>query len=83
MLVLITYLFRKQESVFVWAIVSGGFGLAFGALCSIPYIVLSGPKAAFAWWVSGIPFDIVHCVANFVIGLVLFQPLSKVLSRMK
>lgn len=83
LLVLITYLFRKQESVFVWAIVSGGFGLAFGALCSIPYIVLSGPKAAFAWWVSGIPFDIVHCVANFVICLVFFKPLSKVLSRMK
>lgn len=83
LLAFITYLLRKQESVFVWAIVSGGFGLAFGALCSIPYVVLSGARAAFAWWVSGIPFDIVHCVSNFVICLVLFRPLSRVLSRMK
>lgn len=81
-LALITYIMRKQESVWVWAIMSGSFGLAFGALCSIPYIVLSGPKAAFAWWVSGIPFDILHCVSNFVLCLVLFKPLSKVMRKM-
>ena len=81
-LALITYIMRKQESVWVWAIMSGSFGLAFGALCSIPYIVLSGPKAAFAWWVSGIPFDILHCVSNFVLCLVLFNPLSKVMRKM-
>lgn len=82
LLALITYIMRKQESVWVWAIMSGSFGLAFGALCSIPYIVLSGPKAAFAWWVSGIPFDILHCVSNFVLCLVLFNPLSKVMRKM-
>lgn len=82
LLALITYIMRKQESVWAWAIMSGSFGLAFGALCSIPYIVLSGPKAAFAWWVSGIPFDILHCVSNFVLCLVLFNPLSKVMRKM-
>lgn len=82
LLALITYIMRKQESVWVWAIMSGSFGLVFGALCSIPYIVLSGPKAAFAWWVSGIPFDILHCVSNFVLCLVLFKPLSKVMRKM-
>ena len=82
LLALITYIMRKQESVWVWAIMSGSFGLAFGALCSIPYIVLSGPKAAFAWWVSGIPFDILHCVSNFVLCMVLFKPLSKVMMKM-
>lgn len=82
LLALITYIMRKQDSVWVWAIMSGSFGLAFGALCSIPYIVLSGPKAAFAWWVSGIPFDILHCVSNFVLCLVLFTPLSKVMRKM-
>ena len=82
LLALITYIMRKQDSVWVWAIMSGSFGLAFGALCSIPYIVLSGPKAAFAWWVSGIPFDILHCVSNFVLCLVLFTSLSKVMRKM-
>ena len=82
LLALITSIMIKQESVWVWAIMSGSFGLAFGALCSIPYIVLSGPKAAFAWWVSGIPFDILHCVSNFVLCLVLLNPLSKVMRKM-
>lgn len=81
LLALLTYLFRKMESVWGWAILSGAFGLAFGALCSIPYIVLSGPKAAFAWWVSGIPFDIIHCVSNFIICLVLFKPLSNAMKK--
>ena len=82
LLALITYIMRKQESVWVWAIMSGSLALAVGALCSIPYIVLSGPKAAFAWWVSGIPFDILHCVSNFVLCMVLFKPLSKVMRKM-
>ena len=28
-------------------------------------------------WVSGIPFDVMHCAGNFVIALLLFNPLRK------
>ncbi len=72
-----------MDSACGWAIVSGIFGLIFGALCSIPYFFMGGPATAFAWWVAGIPWDLVHGVANFIIMLVLYKPMNKVLKTLK
>ena len=77
-LVLLVLVLRKKGSYFLWCIVAGLYGLCFGAMGSLVYVVTSGPAAAFAWWIAGIPFDIVHGVANFVIMLVLYPPMSRV-----
>lgn len=77
----ITYLFRKQQSIWFWSVISGVFGLFYGALCSITYLFTGGPQTAFAWWIAGIPFDLIHCGANFVLCLVLFLPLRSVLQK--
>lgn len=77
----ITYLFRKQQSIWFWSVISGVFGLFYGALCSITYLFTGGPQTAFAWWIAGIPFDLIHCEANFVLCLVLFLPLRSVLQK--
>lgn len=50
-------------------------------MCSIPYLFIGGIHTAFAWWVSGIPFDMIHGVSNFVLMLVLYKPLRRVLER--
>ena len=55
--------------------VSGRLGAA--------YLFLSGPQAAFAWFVAGIPFDITHGVGNFFVCLALFKPLDYLLERME
>lgn len=81
LLAILTLLFRKQESVWFWSVFSGFFGLSFGALCSIPYFFISGPKGAIAWWIAGIPYDILHCISNFIICAVLFVPLRNVLKK--
>lgn len=54
----INLLFRKQKSVVFWSILSGFYGITFGALCSLPYFAIGGPSAAFAYWVSGLAYDI-------------------------
>ncbi len=82
LLALITYLNRKKTGALFWSILSAFFGLFFGMLCAIPYIVTSGLPAAFAFWIAGIPFDLVHCVGNFVTALILYEPLTYVLSRL-
>lgn len=79
----ITYLFRKTESPLVWAMISGFYGLAFGALCEIPWLVTMGFKVAATAWVAGIPFDLVHGVGNFFLALVLFKPLYKLLNKLE
>ncbi len=87
-LAVVAMLLCKMESAVSWSIVSGIFGLLFGLLCSIPYIfigavdgIASGFRMAFAWWISGIPWDIVHGVANFFIMLVLYRPISAIMKK--
>ncbi|MDD3218158.1 MAG: hypothetical protein PHC41_05865 [Lachnospiraceae bacterium] len=73
---------RKNQSLIVWCILSGVFGLCFGALCSIPYFISGGWAAGFGYWVTGIPFDIAHCAGNAVVMFVLYKPILAVLKRM-
>lgn len=78
----ITLLLQKNQSVLLWAVVAGGFGLLFGALCAVPYLLAGGPAAAFSYWAAGIPYDIIHCAGNFVITLAVFQPVLRILKRL-
>lgn len=82
-LALVTYIFRRQRSVWFWSIVSAAFGLMFGALCSVPYFFIGGPAAAFTWWVAGIPYDLIHCVSNAVLCMALFVPLNRALQQFR
>ena len=89
LLALLTFIFRKQKSVWFWSILSGVFGLMFGFLCSFTYVVIgiveggirNGLYAGFAYWVAGIPFDIPHCIGNFVIMLVLYIPIRTAMKK--
>ena len=80
-LVFVTLKMQNNTSVLVWSIVCALYGLFFGALCSIPYFVVGGPGAAIAWWVAGIPTDILHCISNFLVCLLLFKPLLTSLKK--
>ena len=81
-LALAAWLARKAQSPLVWALISGIFGLLFGALCAPVYLFTGGPAFALNWWISGIPFDVTHCAGNFVMALVLFVPLRKLLEKL-
>lgn len=82
-LMLLTRLLRQVELPLAWALVSGIFGLCYGALYAVSYAVLNGPAAGVAWWVSGIPFDLLHGGGNFIAALLLFRPLRAGLRRVK
>lgn len=75
-------LFQKGRSPLVYALISGFFGLTFGAMCALPYLFLQGWTFAFSWWISGIPYDIIHGVANFIIALTLWKPMSSAMDRL-
>lgn len=79
---LLAHFFRKMEHPLGWAILSGSFGLCFGALCMPVDIVIGGFGYAAAKWVSGIPFDIAHCAGNFMIALALFNPMRKLMAKL-
>lgn len=79
---ILTLLCRRQRAVWFWSVISGMFGLMFGALCAVPYLFIGGIRTAVAWWIAGIPWDMIHGVSNFAICMVLFAPLRKVLERL-
>ncbi len=81
-LAVLARLLRKMEHPLAWALLSGVFGLAFGALCAVTDGVIGGVGYAVSKWVSGIPFDIAHCVGNFGIALLLFKPLRSLMERL-
>ena len=78
----ITMVCRNITSPFLWAVISGAYGLFFGLLCAITYLFIGGPSMALSYWISGIPFDIPHCIGNFVLALVLFRPLHTLLDKL-
>ena len=75
-------LMRKQTQPLAWALLSAVYGLMFGALCGIVDIFIGGFGYAAAKWVSGIPFDLLHCGGNFVIALIMFRPLRTALEKL-
>lgn len=89
LLALVVRLFRKIDSVWFWSVVSGMYGLSFGLLCSFPYILVNsvgnslsnGLAVAFAWWLAGIPWDILHGVANFILMLMLYTPIRNIMDK--
>lgn len=81
-LLIATLLVRKYfngTNVLIWATISGVYGLAYGALYMPIYIVLGDMTLAVSWWLSGVYYDVVHCVANFILCIALFKPLTKLI----
>lgn len=82
-LMAITWLLRRLDSALGWAVVSGVFGLCFGALCAGVYLIARDWTFALAWWTAGLSYDVTHAAGNFVIMLVLYRPLRRALQTVK
>lgn len=80
-LVLIVLALRKWSHPVLWAMVAGIYGLLFGTLCSIPYFITGGWGAGIGYIISGIPFDIPHCIGNVVLTALLWYPMNYVLNK--
>ena len=81
-LVIAAWMMRKTEQPLAWALLSGVFGLFFGAFCAPVDVVIGGWSYAVSKWISGIPFDALHCGGNFVLALIMYKPLRKLLEKL-
>ncbi len=77
----IALLFREEQSPLLIAAISGIFGLMFGALCMLPDLLIGGLSLAFSRFVSGVPFDLLHCGGNFIAALLLYRPLYRLMKK--
>ena len=74
-------LLRFCRESLVWAVIAAIHGLVFGGLYALIYYFVGGWEMVLAKWVSGIPFDLAHCVGNFVLTLLLFKPLVNIFEK--
>ena len=73
---------KQQTSVITTSAILGAYGLSFGFLYSIPYFFAGGWAAGFSYWVSGIPFDLLHCAGNVAVSLVCYRPIRALLGKL-
>ena len=82
LLILVTFILKKGlKTEQRCALFSGGFGLIFGFLFAIPYFFVSF-NMGWIFFLKGIPFDLVHAVANYLIMILLFKQIKPVFERM-
>ena len=78
---LVTMLFHKVKSTIFWTVVAALYGLFFGLLTAFIQLFIGGPGAAIAYWVSGIPFDLLHCAGNAAVAIILFKPIHNLIRK--
>ena len=83
LLVFVTSCLKKQlNNYHRCALFSGMFGLCFGFLFSIPYFLIS-LKMGWIYFLKGIPFDLIHGIANYIIMIFLYEKMSKIFFQLK
>ena len=64
------------------SICSGIFGFIFGMLYTIPNIIFAGVKAGSAYYIAGIPYDIIHGTGNYFLMLFLGERIYKLITSL-
>lgn len=83
-LILVTHLLKRTvNSEYGFAAIAATFGFTFGLFFALFESIFYGIGYAIPYWISGIPFDIVHGVSNFIIVLVLYKPLTRTINQAK
>ena len=68
----------KRLSPFALSLYSAANGFLFGFIVSWEKLLYVGVKGFWIYYISGIPFDVLHAVGNFAFCLVFAIPLKKV-----
>lgn len=82
--VIIVYLLKNiiKDNNYIWALVHGIWGLSFGFLFAINYGIFYGFNFTIAYWIRGIPFDVVHSISNYTVAMVTVPAIREALRRL-
>ncbi len=64
------------------AVIAGVFGLSFGTLSGIPFGLMHGWEYLLSWIAGGLSYDALHGAANFILALLLYVPLTKLMEKL-
>lgn len=66
-----------KEDAYKWALFIGLWGILFGLLFAINHGLFYGFHYSLAYWIKGLSFDLIHVISNYIIMLILFNPVLK------
>ncbi len=72
---------RKFDNNILFGLIAAIYGLLFGALCSLPYFITGGLSMGISYIISGFWYDVLHCVGNLILTVLLYPPLIKVMNK--
>lgn len=77
--ILMIYSIKKiiKERPYFWALISAMWGFIFGILFALNHGIFYGLNYSFVYWVKGLNFDLIHVLSNYILTLVLFEPVLK------
>ncbi len=73
---------RNHKSWLMLSVTGALHGYLFGAMCAIVTAVVGGLHAGFAFWIAGIPYDLIHGTSNLILCLILVRPLDKLAQKL-
>jgi len=76
-------LFKTTESEWAFSIFGLIFGLSFGFVFAVFESFFYGLSYGIVYWTRGIPFDLIHGASNFIVILLLYKPLLKLLTQLR
>lgn len=83
LLIVLSYLLAKFfKSEYAFGILSGLFGYSFGLIFALIESIFYGWAYGLTYWISGLPFDLIHGTSNFILVLILYKPLKEVLEKL-
>lgn len=74
---------ESLKSEYTYATIGAAFGYTFGAFFAVIESLFYGMAYGWTYWIGGLPFDLMHGTSNFIIILVLYKPMVKLLTKLK
>lgn len=66
-----------KEDVVLWSVLSGIYGVCFGALSALIYLPINR-SYMIVYWIAGLKFDLIHGIGNYTMAVLLFRPLLRI-----
>lgn len=76
-------LFKTTDSEWAFSVFGLIFGLSFGFTFAVFESFFYGLSYGIVYWTRGIPFDLIHGASNFIVILLLYKPLLKLLMQLR
>jgi len=70
---------KKISSEYGYAVIGALFGFFYGMFFAIAESFFYGPAYGLAYWINGLTFDLIHGTSNFIIVLLLYNPLKRMM----